>query len=135
MKTYDLSLKALADPTRRRILDLLRTGSHNVNDIAAHLPISQPAVSQHLTVLKNAGLVSVATDGARRNYSLDDAGLIAVRAYIDSFWNDAIESFREVADELANEPANVAGGAGEGASEGADELSGPGVPQNRRRKA
>jgi len=94
-------LKALADQTRRSILDLLRTGSHTVNDIAAHLPISQPAVSQHLAVLKAAGLVMVVTDGARRNYSLNDAGLIAVRAYIDSLWGSALESFREVANGAA----------------------------------
>ncbi len=70
----------------------LRQGPHSVGEIAARLPVSQPAVSQHLATLKRAGLVVSRRDGRRRVYSLDRAGLIAIRAWIDGFWDDVLES-------------------------------------------
>lgn len=88
------SFSALADPTRRAVLDLLRQGPRCVGEIAECLPVSQPAVSQHLAVLLEAGLVAVRRDGRRRVYRVRPEGLEEIRAWVESFWTDALESFR-----------------------------------------
>jgi DNA-binding transcriptional ArsR family regulator len=88
------ALAALADPTRRRVFERLRRGPQPVGVIARGLPVSRPAVSQHLQVLKSAGLVTDTAEGTRRVYRIDPAGLGAVRAWFDSFWGDALEAFR-----------------------------------------
>jgi DNA-binding transcriptional ArsR family regulator len=85
---------ALADPTRRRVLERLAAGPRAVGDIAAGLPVSRPAVSQHLKVLKEAGLVSDRQDGARRIYAIDPKGLGAMRAWLDQFWDTALEALK-----------------------------------------
>ncbi len=93
MSTNGLALDALGDWTRRQILEALRQGPRSVGELAAGLPVSRPAVSQHLRVLKDAGLVSDRKDGTRRVYSVDPAGLEGIRAYFDSFWDEALDRF------------------------------------------
>jgi DNA-binding transcriptional ArsR family regulator len=85
---------ALGDPTRRAIFERLAESPRAVGEIADELPISRPAVSQHLKVLKDAGLVIDRPDGTRRLYQLDPAGIDAVRAYLDTFWNQALAAFK-----------------------------------------
>jgi DNA-binding transcriptional ArsR family regulator len=91
---YGNALAVLADPTRRQVFERLRGGPRPVNMIAAGLPVSRPAVSQHLKVLKDAGLVEERSEGVRRIYSLRREGLVELRAWLDSFWGDALEAFR-----------------------------------------
>ncbi len=86
-------LDAIGDPTRRRVLELLRSGERTVRELTDELPVSQPAVSQHLGVLRAAGLVRVRPDGPRRLYSVDRDGLGEVRAWVDSFWDDVLTAF------------------------------------------
>ena len=86
-------MDALGDWTRRQIFKALRNGPRSVGDLAAGLPVSRPAVSQHLRVLKEAGLVSDRKEGTRRVYRVDPAGLAGVRSYFDSFWGEALERF------------------------------------------
>lgn len=90
-------MTALADPTRRSIFELLRQGPRPVSDLAARMPISRPAVSQHLKVLKDAGLVSATTQGTRHVYRLDPTGIAEIRTYLDQFWTVALTSFAEAA--------------------------------------
>jgi DNA-binding transcriptional ArsR family regulator len=87
---YRDAFAALADPTRRRVLERLSPRPMAVGEIAAGLPVSRPAVSQHLKVLKEAGLVSDRQDGARRIYAIDPKGLGAMRAWLDQFWDAAL---------------------------------------------
>lgn len=91
---YDRAFAALADPTRRLVFDRLRTGPQPVSALAAGLTVSRPAVSQHLKILKEAGLVSDQPDGARRLYQIDRSGLAEMRAWIDRFWDGALEAFQ-----------------------------------------
>lgn len=91
-------MDALGDSTRRAILDRLRSGPIAVGELARDLPVSRPAVSQHLRVLKDAGLVVDTRAGARRLYSVDPAGIDALRAYLDEFWNLPLERFKQVAE-------------------------------------
>ena len=91
---YGTALAVLADPTRRRVFERLRHGPRPVNLIAAGLPVSRPAVSQHLKALKQAGLVVERSEGARRIYSLRREGLMELREWLDSFWGDALEAFK-----------------------------------------
>ncbi|HEX2196819.1 MAG TPA: metalloregulator ArsR/SmtB family transcription factor [Actinomycetota bacterium] len=95
METYDLAFDALGDPTRRRTFELLRTGPRSVGALAAQLPVSRPAVSQHLRVLKEAGLVRDEQSGTRRLYRVDPSAVEALRAYWDDFWTDALASFKD----------------------------------------
>jgi DNA-binding transcriptional ArsR family regulator len=88
------AIAALADPTRRAIFERLRRGPQPVATLARGLPVSRPAVSQHLKVLKDAGLVSDRADGARRIYRVDPAGLGAIRAWLDQFWEANLKSFQ-----------------------------------------
>ena len=97
MKTNGVVLDALGDPTRRSIFESLRSGPHSVGELAEGLPVSRPAVSQHLRVLKAAGLVSDRKDGTRRVYRIEPDGLAQVRDYFDGFWSEALERFREAA--------------------------------------
>ena len=97
-------LDALGDPTRRAVLELLRDGPRAVVDIASELPVSRPAVSQHLRVLKGAGLVTERKDGTRHLYRVDPDGLAALRTYLESFWTDALAAFKEVAEQEGGTP-------------------------------
>ena len=91
--------EALGDPTRRAVFELLRGGPRAVGDLAGELPVSRPAVSQHLRVLKEAGLVSERRNGTRRLYRIDPGGVEALRAYFDAFWTEALASFKAAADD------------------------------------
>ena len=84
---------ALHDPTRRAVLERLRDGPRPVGEIARGLPVTRPAVSQHLKVLKEAGLVSDRSEGTRRIYYVDPKGLGAMRAWLDQFWDSALSAF------------------------------------------
>ena len=95
---------ALADPTRRAVFERLRQGPRPVGDIARDLPVSRPAVSQHLRVLKDAGLVTERRDGTRRLYRIDPDGLAAIRDYFDDFWNEALAAFKAAAESEGREP-------------------------------
>ena len=92
--TYPRALAALADPSRRAVFERLRGGPRPVGEIARGLPISRPAVSQHLKVLKEAGLVADRAEGTRRIHYIDPHGLAAVRAWLDQFWDAGLEAFR-----------------------------------------
>jgi len=91
---YGTALAVLADPTRRKVFERLRTGPRAVNALAAGLPVSRPAVSQHLRVLKQAGLVEERSEGVRRIYSVRREGLSELRDWLDSFWGDALDAFK-----------------------------------------
>lgn len=93
----DPVLDALGDPTRRAILHRLREGPKPVVEIARGLPVTRPAVSQHLKVLKDAGLVIDRAEGTRRLYAVDPNGLFALRAFLELFWADALTGFVEAA--------------------------------------
>ena len=91
---YEVALVALADPTRRRVLEQLRRGPRPVGDIAARLPVSRPAVSQHLKVLKEAGLVREERRGTQHIYEIDPKGLGPLRAWLDRLWDTALGDFK-----------------------------------------
>jgi DNA-binding transcriptional ArsR family regulator len=91
---YETALSALADPTRRRVFERLRSGPQAVGTIARGMPVSRPAVSQHLKALKEAGLVTDRPDGTRRVYAIDPLGLGALRAWLDQFWDEALSAFQ-----------------------------------------
>jgi len=88
------ALAALADPTRRQIFERLRSGPRAVGELAHGLPVSRPAVSQHLAVLKAAGLVRGEAQGTRRLYEIDPKGLGVLRAWLDQFWEASLASFK-----------------------------------------
>ena len=96
-------LSALGDPTRRAIFERLADRPRAVGEVASELPVSRPAVSQHLRVLKDAGLVIDQRVGTRRVYSVDPEGLEALRAYFDQFWNRALAAFKDVAERRSKE--------------------------------
>jgi len=91
-------MDALGDPTRRAIFEQLRRGPRAVGEIASELPVSRPAVSQHLRVLKDAGLVTERRQGTRRLYRLDPDGLGELRDYFDGFWTEALAGFKAAAE-------------------------------------
>ena len=93
--TYERSLVALADPTRRRLLEKLTRRDHTVGELAAMMDVSQPAVSQHLRVLKHAKLVIIRPEGTRRYYRANREGLLHLRRYIDAMWDDVLNAFAE----------------------------------------
>jgi len=93
------SLGALGDPTRREIFERLAVQPSAVGDLARGLPVSRPAVSQHLKVLKEAGLVREISQGTRRIYSLDPRGIGAMRRWLDAHWASALDAFKEFADQ------------------------------------
>jgi DNA-binding transcriptional ArsR family regulator len=90
---------ALADPTRRAIFERLAERPSAVGELAGDLPVSRPAVSQHLKVLKDAGLVVDRPDGTRRIYQLDPDGVDALRGYLDTFWNHALTAFKRAVEQ------------------------------------
>ena len=99
MSAYgDGGLGLLGDPTRRAIFELLARGPHSVQQLADQLPISRPAVSQHLRVLKDGGLVVSHAEGNRRIYSLNPEGVTALRAWLDGVWSNALAGFHKVAE-------------------------------------
>ncbi|MEA2444863.1 MAG: hypothetical protein QOJ12_2155 [Thermoleophilales bacterium] len=89
------ALNALGDPTRRAVFERLARGPVAVGEIASGMPVSRPAVSQHLKVLKTAGLVIDRQDGNRRLYAVDPGGLEALRGYFDRFWSNQLAAFKE----------------------------------------
>lgn len=91
------AIAALADPSRRAIVEALRQGAQPVSQIAEGLPISRPAVSQHLKVLSNAGLLTCSTEGTKRLYALSPEGIAAMRSYLDELWDDAFACFAKAA--------------------------------------
>src|SRR4249920_2370591 len=95
---YQVAMDALGDPTRRAIFEQLRRGPRAVGELAAELPVSRPAVSQHLRVLKEAGLVTERRNGTRRLYRVDTDGLAEVRDYLESFWTDVLAAFEAAAE-------------------------------------
>ena len=96
-------MSALGDATRRAIFELLAEGPRPVGEIAKELPVSRPAVSQHLKVLKDAGLVIDRQSGTRRLYQLNPEGVGALRAYFDRFWNQALASFKHAVEQTNEE--------------------------------
>jgi DNA-binding transcriptional ArsR family regulator len=92
--TNALAFNALADPTRREVFERLARGPLPVGELAHGLPVSRPAVSQHLKVLKEAGLVTDRPEGTRRVYRIDPRGLGQIRAWLDQFWDTALEAFK-----------------------------------------
>jgi DNA-binding transcriptional ArsR family regulator len=90
---YEKAIEALADPTRRAVFERLRRGPQPVGRIAEGLDVSRPAVSQHLKVLHEAGLVRVRSQGTRRIYGVEVRGLRALRGYLDRLWDDALSAF------------------------------------------
>jgi DNA-binding transcriptional ArsR family regulator len=108
MANNSAAFAALADPTRRSVFERLAEGPRAVGELAHGLPVSRPAVSQHLKVLKAAGLVTDRPDGARRVYQIDPQGLGQLRAWIDRFWDDALARFQaEVEREDHEEPGDA----------------------------
>jgi DNA-binding transcriptional ArsR family regulator len=97
------ALGALGDPTRRRVFERLLAGPLAVNQIADGLPVTRPAVSQHLRVLVAAGLVTVRSRGTRRVYAVSPEGIGALRSWMDEFWDRALEGFRAAAERTAEE--------------------------------
>ena len=95
METYEAVLDALGDRTRRQIVHRLRAGPVSVGELAAALPVSRPAVSQHLTVLRRSGLVRFEEIGTRNVYRLDPAGLAELRDWLDGFWETALDRYAE----------------------------------------
>lgn len=99
---YD-GFTALADPTRRTIFERLGDGPRAVGELARELPVSRPAVSQHLRVLKDAGLVVDQPEGNRRIYRLNPSGVGALRAYLDQFWNRSLTAFKAAVEQPQQE--------------------------------
>ena len=89
----------MADPTRRAIFELVADRPRPVGELAKELPVSRPAVSQHLKVLQEVGLVKHRAEGTRRIYAVNPDGLAELRAYLDHFWDQALASFRDIVDQ------------------------------------
>ena len=96
--TYELALTALSDPTRRAVFERLRAGPASVQQIADGLPVSRPAVSQHLKALREAGLVRDEPRGTARIYSIHTPGLRALRDWVEGFWDEALDNFKTYAE-------------------------------------
>ncbi len=105
IRAADLAFDALGDPTRREVFRLLRGGERSVGELATEVPVSRPAVSQHLRVLKEAQLVIDRPDGVRRLYSVRPTGLEALRSELETMWDDALAAFADAADEPARRTA------------------------------
>lgn len=105
MKTdQDVQLDALGDPTRRAIFELLTREERAVGQLAERFPISRPAVSQHLRVLSDAGLLTVRREGTRRLYAADPSGIAKLAAVVERFWRDALVGFKSAAEQPTPEP-------------------------------
>jgi DNA-binding transcriptional ArsR family regulator len=94
----DAALKAIAEPRRQQILSLVRDGELPAGEIAAHFDVTRPAISQHLAVLKGAGLLSERRDGTRRLYRARPEGLEELRAFLDGFWDERLDALRRAAE-------------------------------------
>ncbi|WP_198153042.1 metalloregulator ArsR/SmtB family transcription factor [Pseudofrankia sp. DC12] len=103
MATYQSAFAALADPTRRAVFERLADRPSSVGDLARELPVSRPAVSQHLKVLKDAGLVIDQAAGTRRIYRTSPDGVAMLRDYLDRFWRRSLDTFKSVAEESFHE--------------------------------
>ena len=101
--TNIIPIEALGDPTRRKLFERLREGPCSVSELVSAVLVSQPAVSQHLRVLKDAHLVQVQKMGQQRIYSVDPRGLSELRAYVEGLWEDVLGAFQEAADRSAAE--------------------------------
>jgi DNA-binding transcriptional ArsR family regulator len=101
MTNAERVLDALGDPTRRMVFRRLRAGTRSVREIAEGLDVSRPAVSQHLKVLKTAGLAVVRIEGTRRLYAVDTRGIEALRSWLDGFWDKALVAFKNAAEREA----------------------------------
>ena len=97
--TYDTIFYAIGDPTRRAILEALRHHPMNVGMLAKKMPVSRPAVSQHLKVLKQARLVTITPRGTANEYAIDKRGLDDIRIWLDGMWDDALEAFKAHVDQ------------------------------------
>jgi DNA-binding transcriptional ArsR family regulator len=95
VKTYGTAFTALGDPTRRAIFEQLRGGPRSVGELAGSLPVSRPAVSQHLRVLREAGLVSDRKQGTRRLYRVAPQGVAELRDYLNDFWDEVLAEFKD----------------------------------------
>jgi DNA-binding transcriptional ArsR family regulator len=104
---YQNVLTALADPTRRQIFDAIVARPRNVRELADELPVSRPAVSQHLRVLRDVGLVTDRRDGTRRIHSANLAGLTELRAYVERVWADALHDFAVAAETAPPTPGRA----------------------------
>jgi len=102
-KTYQLALHALGDPTRREIFERLERGPLSVAHIAKDLPVSRPAVSQHLKVLCEAKLVTMEKSGTRSMYRVQQEGITAIREFLDKFWDEALANFKTLAEKTERE--------------------------------
>src|SRR5437867_9938744 len=100
---YAKAMDALGDATRREIMERLRTGPRAVGELAAELPVSRPAVSQHLRVLKEAGLATDRADGTRRIYQIRQQGVQAIHGYLDQMWGQAMAGFQAEAERAASQ--------------------------------
>src|SRR3954467_10855313 len=94
----EAALKAIAEPRRRRILTLVRDDELSAGEIAAHFDVPRPAISQHLTVLKEAGLVSERRNGTRRLYQARPEGLVELKVFLDGFWDERLDALRRAAE-------------------------------------
>jgi DNA-binding transcriptional ArsR family regulator len=101
MISAERALDALGDPTRRLVFKRLREGNRSVREIADGLKVSRPAVSQHLSVLKDAGLAVVRIEGTRRLYAIDTRGLESLRGWLDGFWDKTLTAFKQAAEREA----------------------------------
>jgi DNA-binding transcriptional ArsR family regulator len=101
MISAERALDALGDPTRRLVFKRLREGNRSVREIADGLKVSRPAVSQHLSVLKDAGLAVVRIEGTRRLYAIDTRGLESLRGWLDGFWDKTLNAFKQAAEHEA----------------------------------
>jgi DNA-binding transcriptional ArsR family regulator len=99
VSTYRSSLQVLGDPTRLAVFERLRGGPLAVGELAAQLPVSRPAVSQHLKALKQAGLVADEAVGTRRLYRVEPAGLASLREFLDGFWDVALSNYKQATEE------------------------------------
>jgi DNA-binding transcriptional ArsR family regulator len=99
VKPLEDVFRALADPTRRAVFEMLRKGPRTVGELAAELPVSRPAVSQHLKILKSAGLVGARPSGRRHYYEIKPTGLDPVRRYLEDFWDEVLTAFASHADQ------------------------------------
>lgn len=114
VETYGVeALGALGDPTRRAIFERLARRPMAVGQLSGELPVSRPAVSQHLKVLKDAGLVTDHADGTRRIYRVNAEGIQAIRAYLDQMWSHALAGFQQAAEQLAGHQPDQAEQAGQ----------------------
>ena len=103
---YEQALASLGDPTRRKVFERLRSGPLSVGEIARNMPVSRPAVSQHLRALKEAGLVTEVAAGTRRIYRIDPRGIAAMREWLEALWSAALDAFKDFADSQAEEDAS-----------------------------